>query len=356
MGTTGISTSSGLTVFQAAGFDDKTKNGVIEEKSWKTLWRDEGYKRKADINADGKIVEAEAKFYLWYLSDAKLEIKQKYPFTKDDQNVLFGLFKQALKSASNANNCVYDQEIDTKDVSSKIAKAFEYNKEMLEVVCEMEDPSERFNILINIVAEMPKTGIDRNRLGILFKESLKAASEISNDPALAEIHAESCHRNSAFDDLASAMARLGLYEEALEANRKIEEPYLKSCSLGEIALTMAKSGLFQEALKVAREINNLKVAQNAFADIAVEMANAGLFKEALKVTTTIKDLWINWETLCYVTAKMHLARMSKKEIQKIIMGIGAGNRLSKEELDILIFDWHALHYYYNNYEVYRHMH
>ncbi|KPJ68591.1 hypothetical protein AMJ44_06195 [candidate division WOR-1 bacterium DG_54_3] len=45
-------------------FEDKNKNGVIERSSQENDWQEEGYKSYIDINQDGKILEAEAKYYL----------------------------------------------------------------------------------------------------------------------------------------------------------------------------------------------------------------------------------------------------------------------------------------------------
>ena len=58
-------------LYKKLGFNDKDNDGIIEKKSVLNLWIDENYKEKADINGDGKIIEAEAKYYLQNLENAK---------------------------------------------------------------------------------------------------------------------------------------------------------------------------------------------------------------------------------------------------------------------------------------------
>jgi hypothetical protein len=82
------------------GFDDANGNGIIEKLSFSKLWQsDERYKEEADINNDGKIFSAEAKYYLWSLTNITLKDKQKHPITPGDKCALRKLFIQVYDEA-----------------------------------------------------------------------------------------------------------------------------------------------------------------------------------------------------------------------------------------------------------------
>jgi Leucine Rich repeat len=87
-------------LYKLCGFNDKNENGTIEKPSISNLWlADEGYRSEADINGDGKIVEAEAKYYLRNLENVSPEDKQKYPLTAEDKRSLQNIFVEVYERA-----------------------------------------------------------------------------------------------------------------------------------------------------------------------------------------------------------------------------------------------------------------
>jgi Ran GTPase-activating protein (RanGAP) involved in mRNA processing and transport len=81
------------TLYKLCGFDDMNGNGIIEEPSISNGWKTkEGYKEEADINRDGKIIAAEAKYYLWSLANIRTETKKEFPLSMDDQKSIRDLF------------------------------------------------------------------------------------------------------------------------------------------------------------------------------------------------------------------------------------------------------------------------
>lgn len=85
------SISKAQEIFKMAGFKDKNRNNVIEKESFWNWWTDEGYKAEADIDKDGKIILAEAKYYLQFVKNVKLKKEQK--ITRDEQYELQNLFR-----------------------------------------------------------------------------------------------------------------------------------------------------------------------------------------------------------------------------------------------------------------------
>ncbi len=87
-------------LYKLCGFNDKNEDGVIEKSIIPHIWpAKEGYKEEADINKDGKIVEAEAKYYLWSLANISLGEKQKYPLTAEDNKALRKIFVEVYEEA-----------------------------------------------------------------------------------------------------------------------------------------------------------------------------------------------------------------------------------------------------------------
>lgn len=81
--------SGSKTSFQYCGFNDKNGNGVIEKKSWRTWFRDEGYRPEVDLNGDEKIDMIEAKYYLQRLSYVDAKTKEQFQLTREEQQTVF---------------------------------------------------------------------------------------------------------------------------------------------------------------------------------------------------------------------------------------------------------------------------
>lgn len=81
--------------YQQLGFYDMDEDGVIEKKSF---WNDEeGYKPKADINGDGRIIELEARYYLHHvMQNPPEQLKAENPLPYAWQENLKPLFIEKI--------------------------------------------------------------------------------------------------------------------------------------------------------------------------------------------------------------------------------------------------------------------
>lgn len=342
-GDTGVSKVPGMTVFQALGFDDKNKNGIIENKFLK--WKQEGYKEEADLNRDGKIVEAEAKFYLWYYSGDKPEIKNKYPITKGDQNILLGIFQKQLKTARlikegslikersswyrssrlfalaqqmataglfnealTVGQEINDPEVGRDDlygfIAEKMASAGLY-KEALKVGQAINDPEDRFDHLCSMAKMMTSSGLD-NEARRVAKKALQVEREIFNETKKVLILPEDEVEELKY--LASRMMELGyikesqaLYREALETAAKIRYAEKRLNAIYDI-IEIAQKNSYKQVLSVAHKVLNAACEINGILDfpvyfmaniekIALKILKAGYHKEALKLYKNLLKIY-----------------------------------------------------------------
>jgi hypothetical protein len=98
----GIFGGRNRTLFEYCGFYDRNKNGVIEKTPWYKPWKSEGYRSGADADADGKITEEEAKFYLYSLDTFSQEIRDKFPLTDNKK----ASFKAAISDSMSRNRTI----------------------------------------------------------------------------------------------------------------------------------------------------------------------------------------------------------------------------------------------------------
>jgi hypothetical protein len=274
-------------LYKLCGFNDKNENGTIEKPSISNLWlADEGYNKKADINDDGKIVEAEAKFYLWSLLITSPGEKQKNPLTTEDKNTLRPLFNEKLKTIS----AIKDPKQRTSALAwlaSDMAKAGLF-KESLAILRSVGDDHYKAGDINILSSEIAKTKLSRTALKEILKETFAVAQTIE-DPH---------YRSAAIGGLASEMINVKLFREMLDATRTIESIYDRSSAIGDIALELAKTKMFKEALETARTIEEPYYRSKAINDIASGMVEAGManketskvFIEAIKAARTIDDL------------------------------------------------------------------
>jgi hypothetical protein len=94
-------------------------------------------------------------------------------------------------------------------------------------------------------------------------------------------------RAKAVVPIIEAMAKVGLFEKALEVTEKIKETRLRESALWEIMRAMLEARFFEQALKVAEKIEEASSWSWALWKIAVAMAQIRLFDQALKVIEEI---------------------------------------------------------------------
>ncbi len=232
MGTSAVAGVATTNVFQAAGFKDKNHDRVIEKRSWKNLWANEGYDKRADINEDGRIIEVEAKYKIWLLS--RSEFKNN-PFTNDEKIVLGWMFEEKLNA-----------------------------------ILAAKDSMDKAESLTYLAMRMSIAG--------LFKEAFGVAQKIKYP----------YFSSHAVIYVITYMSINGLFKDALEMARTIENPRDRSESISQIALNMHNAELFKGALGVAKTIKDLKERSETIAQITVDMFDAGFFKEALDAARIIE--------------------------------------------------------------------
>ncbi|KPJ69346.1 hypothetical protein AMJ44_04035 [candidate division WOR-1 bacterium DG_54_3] len=233
-------------IFKYLGLKDTNGNGVIEEKSFRTLWRNEGYKDEIDINKDRKLVGAEIRYYLNHvLKNPDENIKKKNPLTEEDRaqlSVLFAeIFKEKLEKAREII-----EDLDGSGIYKFANPGMDESKK-----------------LVDIIIEMAKAK--------LFKLALKSAKLI---PYPWDV-------SNAFAKIAHEMAKAGLFELSLKTTGSIEYAKDKAYAYKNIAAEMYKSDsknpkiseLFQLAIESAGSIEIQIEKYYAFRNITPEMVN-----------------------------------------------------------------------------------
>jgi hypothetical protein len=217
-------------LYKLLGFNDKNGNGIIETDL------DENYDQDADINKDGKIVEAEAKFYLQNLDRISIRTKQRFALTEADRKVLSALFNEALEKIRPLPDLYY--------------KAW---------------------AIMDLASRMAKAGLDKQQVRGAFNEAIGTADGITGSPYwIASIH----------EEIARVMFYAGLdrtdiikeLKKAIDAARAIEDAYGRANTFRCIASDLAKiredknkvMAVFKSALEAAAAIDafRLKGVQN----------------------------------------------------------------------------------------------
>ena len=111
-------------------------------------------------------------------------------------------------------------------------------------------------------------------------------------------------RAKAMIAIIEAMAKLGLFEKALEVAEKVKEVGLRESALRVIAKAMTEAGVFEQALKVAEKIEETRSWSWALWGIAVAMAEVELFDQALKVIERIEIAGLKASAMCSVISEM----------------------------------------------------
>lgn len=75
--------------------------------------------------------------------------------------------------------------------------------------------------------------------------------------------------------IATAMAKVGLFDKSLQVTQSISDAYFCSSALREIAKAMARAGLLERAFEVVKGIKEPIPCFQALATIAAEMRKAG---------------------------------------------------------------------------------
>jgi hypothetical protein len=279
-----------IALYKLLRLDDKNRNGVIEKSSIWHPFRRENYREEIDINMDGKIVEAEAKYYLQNLENISPEEKQMFALTDDDRKTLSVLFMERLTAIS----ALKDSDGKSKaisDLASGLAKIGSF-KEAFEATRKINNAYYTEITIKYIFSAMAKAGLDRNTLKELLKEAVETAGTITT-----WLFEDSMYKKWAIEDIVSWIVdahfdkneTAELFMKTLETARTIGDQYFKSITIGHMALAMAKAGMdnnevskvFKEAIGTVQTIESSYYKSAAIKEIAMSITKAGLDKNVL---------------------------------------------------------------------------
>jgi tetratricopeptide (TPR) repeat protein len=308
---------SQTTLFDTLGFRDTNYNGVIEKnKPNATPRQDEGYKKDADLNGDGKIIEAEAKYYLRNLNNVSTIIKQEFPVTMADWQTLFkaadkisnprlkevarkeiikimakdGLYEEAVKTLSKMDWTIFKEDA-IKGIAKEIIK-FGLFEDSPKIARKIDDSKGKLVFIIEIASEISRTdwgapsGLDPATAIQIINKLLKIVHPLQ---------ISAFKKSEALHYLALGMAKYRLFKKAIMTARKIKVLTWKASTLGDIASVMAYlisdknkvKQVFIEARTVARTVNDRTWKDWKFRSIAREMTRADLIKDALETAEMI---------------------------------------------------------------------
>lgn len=145
---------------------------------------------------------------------------------------------------------------------------------------------------------------------------LARAGEFKMAMAVAPLIATEAERDMALVDTAARQARAGMFREAVDLARTLEDPapgatddpdsgprsYTRSWALGRISAEFTDQGRLGEALDLAREIDEPNFREKALAAVALALAGAGDTEEALSLAGDIGNAERRDETIVGIAA------------------------------------------------------
>jgi hypothetical protein len=320
-----IVSSNTQALYKRLGFYDKNRDGVIKKTSkWDILgFFDENYIETADLDGDGKIVEAEAKYYLQNMISIKPDVKQRFAYTGADLETLLETAWD-IENSSNRAKVITDIVLNMGKVGldkSKLSKIFQ---KTLRIARTIVDPQERMDAMECIFFRMTDAE--------LYKDALGAFREI--DDSYEENNAIMKILSWIEEDKMDKSVISKLFEELLDAVATMKDPYdksymsskgpfCKSNAIFEITLTLSwglvdkneTSRLFNKALDIARTLVDPFWEASVIRYIASGMAKVRLFKEALETARTIDGSYDGRaDALGQIAMEMHWAELDKNRI------------------------------------------
>jgi tetratricopeptide (TPR) repeat protein len=142
------------------------------------------------------------------------------------------------------------------------------------------------------------------------------AGEFKMAMTVAPLIATGTDRDMALVDTAARQARAGMFEEAIELARTLEDPapgatddpdsgpryHTRSWALGRISAEFTDQGRLGEALDLAREIDEPNFREKALAAVALALAGIGDTEEALSLAGDIGNAERRDETIVGISA------------------------------------------------------
>ncbi|MFH1387263.1 MAG: hypothetical protein ABIH50_06335 [bacterium] len=261
-------------LYKLLGFNDVNQDGIIEKKSVWNLWTEENYNEKADIDGDGEITEAEAKYYLLTKSDISKEEKQKNTLTNEEKTTLVKMledkFGAIVTKHERSNRMGWDksEEVKIKSIMQEMTSVGLYQE-----ACNMVFSLDSFfkqqdTIIENIISEMASAG--------LFKEAFEMAQSIKHYNV----------RDKVVINIVSEMITVGLYQEAFKMAQSLRND-AKFEAINVIFSEMIAADLYQEVAEMSQSINCVDQYGQAIKDIILNMTKVGLFQEGLRMAQSL---------------------------------------------------------------------
>jgi hypothetical protein len=317
-------------LFRLCGFNDKNKGGTIKKVSFfDSSAGEEGYVPQADIDSNGNITEAEAKYYIRGLKNVSPAVKKEYELTSQDISDLDNDIDYALwmKKMAMAENYTDSMELARMILAiSRIGFTEKRKTELIEYSIKaagggfLEYPP-RSLPLVAAGCELHKAGYPREKYLPMLKEGIsrclkyKYAGEESRfaemgkilrladldagdmremiDQGLQTARGEEkiVHKASALIRLATIAVYAGagisitapLIDEATAAVAKISDDGTRSVKYCELGVLMKKAGYGKESIKgiinkalaIARKKGNQLEKASGLIVAAHYMADAG---------------------------------------------------------------------------------
>jgi hypothetical protein len=266
-------------LYKLLGFNDTNGNGIIEKPSMSNAWRaKEGYIERPDINRDGKIIIAEAKYYLWSLTNISLKEKQKYPITTEDKIALRKLFVEVYDGA--CRRCGVSENEKVRAALLESSTEVELNLRRDNIGDEGTKPLAEF---LKVNMSVSKLFLGINDIGDEGAKPLAEALKVNKTLTELDLWV-----NNIGAEGAKALA------EALKINSSLTELNLWGNKLGDEG---AKA--LAEAIKVNKGLSKIDLGNNNISD-----DGAKALAEAIKVNQSVTVLYLYGNKISYEGARL----------------------------------------------------
>lgn len=213
------------------------------------------------------------------------------------------VFREAVYAANSAPKLFKNNYLERVAIAMAEFGMFD---EVSNIVAMIDQPHHKVKILIDVAI---KKGGDAE----LFEEAIKTV-------ALCELS-----RDEKYREIATAMAKTGLYSDAIATIENIEDKRDQSGALHDIALAMARDKLFDDAVDVTDMIEDMKLRSCALRSIAVlKGGDKKLFAKSIKAAKEIDG------ALDKARALMEIAVAKGNDAKLFLMAV---KTLKKEKYD-----------------------
>ena len=343
-------------LFKTLGFTDKNENGVIDKPSLRNLWSaKENYKKEADLDNNGEISVAEAKYYLLTLKDIPVKEKEKYSLTPGEKKILGDCFSKILMQIKRAPErkfwigpvepsiaaekgrqllSLLDQVL-VADLTKPTVKEIINNALLVarglknnpwgteqfveglgERVIAAKLEKKDVKAILMLALDITKTSIYEDRIGYCLYDLLDCAIESKiTGPDLREIfikansianpNQEYYAYGRIYGAVFSALLKVQWYDDALVLARSIAEPDDRGDLLRKVADDMAARGqkskilvIYKEAWDSYDKVGYLGRAELLKRELAESMARAGFISQGIEIVNKLTEIDEKYNGYC----------------------------------------------------------